>query len=126
MAAAVFVARKEKWRRTALWNRVREFHALTKIPITSPIISLIVGSEEKALQASRLLYLLLCWVLLPGISIPNFLQIWNRYLLKSGFHITAIRPPTVPPNSCRSVINTLLIILGDQHSFFLLCSCLSA
>lgn len=66
MAAAVFVARKENWRRTALWNRVRDFHALTGIPITSPIISLIVGSEEKALRASRLLYHLLCRVLLLG------------------------------------------------------------
>ncbi|KAK1366466.1 8-amino-7-oxononanoate synthase-like [Heracleum sosnowskyi] len=78
-SAAVFVERREKWRRTALWNRVRDFHALTGIPITSPIISLIVGSEEKALKASR-------------------------HLLKSGFHITAIRPPTVPPNSCRNIV----------------------
>ncbi|KAK9291326.1 hypothetical protein L1049_019271 [Liquidambar formosana] len=74
--AAVIVAKKEKWRRSAIWNRVRDFRALTGIPITSPIISLIVGSEEKALQASR-------------------------HLLISGFHVTAIRPPTVPPNSCR-------------------------
>lgn len=25
----------------------------------------------------------------------------NRHVLKSGFHVTAIRPPTVAPNSCR-------------------------
>ncbi|XP_024461671.2 8-amino-7-oxononanoate synthase isoform X2 [Populus trichocarpa] len=74
--AAVIVGKKEGWRRKAIWNRVQEFRALTGIPITSPIISLIVGSEEKALKASR-------------------------HLLKSGFHVTAIRPPTVPPNSCR-------------------------
>ncbi|XP_057952263.1 8-amino-7-oxononanoate synthase isoform X3 [Malania oleifera] len=74
--AAVVVAQKEKWRRRAIWNRVQDFQALTGIPITSPIISLVVGSEEKALKASR-------------------------HLLKSGFHVTAIRPPTVPPNSCR-------------------------
>ncbi|XP_050225801.1 8-amino-7-oxononanoate synthase isoform X2 [Mercurialis annua] len=73
--AAIFVATKEEWRRKAVWSRVQEFQALTGIPITSPIISLIVGSEEKALKASR-------------------------YMLKSGFHVTAIRPPTVPPNSC--------------------------
>lgn len=48
------VARKETWRRKALWNRVEDFRALTGIPITSPIISLIVGSEVKALEASRL------------------------------------------------------------------------
>ncbi|PSR93316.1 8-amino-7-oxononanoate synthase [Actinidia chinensis var. chinensis] len=65
------VAKKETWRRRAIWNLVQGFHALTGIPVTSPIISLVVGSEEKALQAR-----------------------W--YLLKSGFHVTAIRPPTVP------------------------------
>ncbi|XVF49380.1 hypothetical protein PTKIN_Ptkin04bG0006800 [Pterospermum kingtungense] len=74
--AAVVMAKREMWRRRALWDRVQEFRALTGIPISSPIISLIVGSEEKALKASR-------------------------QLLKSGFHVTAIRPPTVPPNSCR-------------------------
>lgn len=53
LAAAVIVAKKEKWRRAAIWNRVQDFRALTGIPIGSPIISLIVGSEERALQASR-------------------------------------------------------------------------
>ncbi|CAK9135134.1 unnamed protein product [Ilex paraguariensis] len=84
--AAVIVANKETWRRKAIWNRVRDFHALTGIPITSPIISLIVGSEEKALQASR-------------------------HLLRCGFHVTAIRPPTVPPNSCR-----LRVTLSAAHT----------
>ncbi|KAL5744243.1 hypothetical protein ACOSQ2_027359 [Xanthoceras sorbifolium] len=84
--AAVIVAKKETWRRRAIWNRVRDFHALTGISISSPIISLIVGSEEKALQASR-------------------------HLLKSGFHVTAIRPPTVPSNSCR-----LRITLSAAHT----------
>ncbi|KAK0598627.1 hypothetical protein LWI29_036462 [Acer saccharum] len=84
--AAVIVAKKETWRRTAIWNRVRDFQALTGIPISSPIISVVVGSEEKALQASR-------------------------HLLKSGFHVTAIRPPTVPSNSCR-----LRITLSAAHT----------
>uniref|UniRef100_A0A5B7BPT3 Aminotransferase class I/classII large domain-containing protein n=1 Tax=Davidia involucrata TaxID=16924 RepID=A0A5B7BPT3_DAVIN len=84
--AAVIVAKKETWRRRAIWNRVQDFRALTGIPIASPIISVIVGSEENALQASR-------------------------YLLKSGFHITAIRPPTVPPNSCR-----LRVTLSAVHT----------
>jgi hypothetical protein len=53
LTAAVIVGKKEGWRRKAIWNRVQEFRALTGIPITSPIISLIVGSEEKALKASR-------------------------------------------------------------------------
>ncbi|PON56392.1 LL-diaminopimelate aminotransferase [Trema orientale] len=76
LAAAVIVARKETWRRRAIWDRVQDFRTLTGIPISSPIISLIIGSEEKALDASQ-------------------------HLLRSGFHVTAIRPPTVPPNSCR-------------------------
>ncbi|XP_040372757.1 8-amino-7-oxononanoate synthase isoform X2 [Rosa chinensis] len=84
--AAVIVARKETWRRKAIWSRVQDFRALTGIPINSPIISLVVGSEEKALKASR-------------------------SLLKSGFHVTAIRPPTVPPNSCR-----LRVTLSATHT----------
>ncbi|KAL2553021.1 biotin F [Forsythia ovata] len=84
--AAVSVAKQERWRRIAIWNRVRDFQALTGIPVTSPIISLVVGSEEKALEASR-------------------------HLLKLGLHITAIRPPTVPPNSCR-----LRITLSAVHT----------
>lgn len=84
--AAVIVAKKETWRRREIWNRVRDFHAMTGVPITSPIISLIVGNEEKALQASR-------------------------FLLESGFHVTAIRPPTVPPNSCR-----LRVTLSAAHT----------
>jgi len=95
---------------------VKDFHLLTGIPATSPIISLIVGTEDKALQASRY------------VSLPHFLShhfwcpmnnqvshesassdtkhlmyFWNRHLLQAGFHVTAIRPPTVPPNSCRLV-----------------------
>ncbi|XP_021286596.1 8-amino-7-oxononanoate synthase-like [Herrania umbratica] len=84
--AAVIVAKREMWRRRALWDRVQDFRALTGVPISSPIISLIVGSEEKALKASR-------------------------QLLKSSFHLTAIRPPTVPPNSCR-----LRIALSAAHT----------
>ncbi|XP_065848406.1 8-amino-7-oxononanoate synthase-like [Euphorbia lathyris] len=84
--AAVIVARKEVWRRRAVWKRVQEFQALTGIPITSHIVSLIIGSEEKALEASR-------------------------YLLKCGFHVIPIGPPTVPPNSCR-----LRVTLCATHS----------
>ncbi|XP_010536547.1 PREDICTED: 8-amino-7-oxononanoate synthase [Tarenaya hassleriana] len=84
--AAIVVARKEKWRRRAGWDRVKEFKALSGVHISSPIISLIVGDENKALQASR-------------------------YLLRSGFHVMAIRPPTVPPNSCR-----LRVTLSAGHT----------
>ncbi|XP_078442656.1 biotin F [Wolffia australiana] len=74
--AAVMVSRKEKWRRKELWRRVTEFSTLTKHQASSPIVSLVVGSEEAALSASR-------------------------YMIKHGFHVIAIRPPTVPANSCR-------------------------
>ncbi|KAF3433173.1 hypothetical protein FNV43_RR24275 [Rhamnella rubrinervis] len=84
--AAVIVARKETWRRRELWNRVQDFRTLTGIPISTHIISLIIGSEDKALEASR-------------------------HLLRSGFHVTAIRPPTVPPNSCR-----LRVTLSAVHT----------
>lgn len=84
--AAVLVAKREMWRRREIWNRVQDFRDLTGIPIQSPIISLIVGSEGKALEASR-------------------------HLLKSGFHVTAIRPPTVPANSCR-----LRVTLSATHT----------
>ncbi|CAE6086530.1 unnamed protein product [Arabidopsis arenosa] len=84
--AAVVVARKERWRRKAIWERVKEFKELSGVDISSPIISLVVGNQEKALKASR-------------------------YLLKSGFHVMAIRPPTVPPNSCR-----LRVTLSAAHT----------
>uniref|UniRef100_A0A2P2J849 Aminotransferase class I/classII large domain-containing protein n=1 Tax=Rhizophora mucronata TaxID=61149 RepID=A0A2P2J849_RHIMU len=84
--AAAVVASKEVWRRREIWNRVREFQTLMGISITSHIISIIIGSEEKALQASR-------------------------HLLRSGFHVTAIRPPTVAPNSCR-----LRVTLSAAHT----------
>ncbi|XP_020573329.1 8-amino-7-oxononanoate synthase isoform X2 [Phalaenopsis equestris] len=85
--AALFVAKEEKWRREAIWHRVHDFCSLTGFLITSPIISIVVGSEESALLASR-------------------------HMLVSGFHITAIRPPTVPPNLCR-----LRITLSAAHTF---------
>ncbi|KAG9150264.1 hypothetical protein Leryth_009834 [Lithospermum erythrorhizon] len=88
--AAITVSKREMWRRKAIWKRVQDFHALTGITVTSPIISLIVGNEEKALQASR-------------------------HLLKSGFHVTAIRPPTVAPNSCR-VYFRLRVVLSAAHT----------
>ncbi|KAL7146565.1 hypothetical protein ABFS83_06G050200 [Erythranthe nasuta] len=84
--AAVNVAKNETWRRSAIWKRVQEFRDLTGFPVESHIISLIVGSENKALQASR-------------------------HLLKLGFHITAIRPPTVPAHSCR-----LRVTLSAAHT----------
>ncbi|RLN18438.1 8-amino-7-oxononanoate synthase [Panicum miliaceum] len=84
--AALYVSRKERWRRSVIWRHVQYFASLTRVDITSPIISIVVGSEEAALRA-------------------------GRHLLRSGFHVTPIRPPTVPPNSCR-----LRITLSASHS----------
>ncbi|KAF8689350.1 hypothetical protein HU200_041889 [Digitaria exilis] len=84
--AALYVSRKERWRRLVVWRHVQYFATLTKVDITSPIISIVVGSEAAALRA-------------------------GRHLLRSGFHVTPIRPPTVPPNSCR-----LRITLSASHS----------
>ncbi|KAJ0042146.1 hypothetical protein Pint_18017 [Pistacia integerrima] len=79
----------ETWHRRAIWNQVQDFHALTGIRISSPIISLIVGSEEKALLASR-------------------------HLLESGFHVTTIRWPTVPSNSCRLRVTLTAVRTTDD------------
>lgn len=84
--AAIAVAKKETWRKTAIWDRVQEFKALTGIPVKSPIIIIIVGSEDKALQISR-------------------------YLLVRGFHTIAIRPPVVPSHLCR-----LRVSLSAAHT----------
>ncbi|XP_052169090.1 8-amino-7-oxononanoate synthase-like [Oryza glaberrima] len=84
--AALYVSREERWRRSVIWRHVQYFASLTKLNITSPIISIVVGSEKAALRA-------------------------GRDMLRSGFHVTPIRPPTVPPNSCR-----LRITLSASHS----------
>uniref|UniRef100_A0A1D1Z7X0 serine C-palmitoyltransferase n=1 Tax=Anthurium amnicola TaxID=1678845 RepID=A0A1D1Z7X0_9ARAE len=84
--AAVTVAKKEAWRRQAVWSKVQEFATLTKFPATSPIISLVVGTEQAALNASK-------------------------HMLECGFHVTAIRPPAVAPNACR-----LRITLTAAHT----------
>ena len=75
-AAAARVAKKEGWRRQVLWNNVQEFASITKHPATSPIVSLVVGTEAAAIRASK-------------------------HMLGRGFHVTAIRPPAVAPDACR-------------------------
>ncbi|TVU10229.1 hypothetical protein EJB05_43743, partial [Eragrostis curvula] len=86
---------RERWRpgsggirspRSVIWDNVQYFASLTKLNITSPIISVVIGSEEEVLKASR-------------------------HLLRSGFLVTPIRPPLVPRNSCR-----LRITLSAAHS----------
>ncbi|XP_062200225.1 8-amino-7-oxononanoate synthase-like isoform X2 [Phragmites australis] len=84
--AAIYVAKKERWRRSVIWEHLQYFASLTKLDITSPIISIVVGSEETVLKA-------------------------HSHLLRSGFLVQPIRPPVVPPNSCR-----LRITLSAAHS----------
>ncbi|XVF77543.1 hypothetical protein PTKIN_Ptkin14bG0053400 [Pterospermum kingtungense] len=75
--ASVVVARKESWRRMEVRKRIQEFQALTGIPITSQILSIIVGSTEKTIKASQA-------------------------LLKSGIYVVPIPgPPVVPLNTGR-------------------------
>ncbi|XVF08487.1 hypothetical protein REPUB_Repub07fG0007300 [Reevesia pubescens] len=74
--ASVVVARKEAWRRMEVRKRMQEFQALTGIPVTSQILSVIVGSMEKLFKASQV-------------------------LLESGFYIVPVGPPAVPPNTAR-------------------------
>lgn len=76
VAAAVMVAKKEVWRRQALERNVQLFSDLTKFPAASPIISLVVGTEQATLLVSK-------------------------RMLDCGFHVTAIRPPAVAANACR-------------------------
>ncbi|KAH9325856.1 hypothetical protein KI387_006034, partial [Taxus chinensis] len=84
--ASLLVAQEEKWRQKAVWQRVKDFSMSTGLDCSSPIIPLVIGDEEKALQASK-------------------------HLLEAGFHVSAIRPPTVPANSCR-----LRITLSAAHT----------
>ena len=53
LAAALPVAHEEKWRQKAVWQRVKEFSIATGLQFLSPIIPLVIGDEEKALQASK-------------------------------------------------------------------------
>ncbi|XBJ20805.1 hypothetical protein VPH35_011569 [Triticum aestivum] len=76
LLAAIHVSKKEGWRRSLVWDHVKYFASLTKLNITSPIIPIIVGTEEAVLKA-------------------------HRHLHRSGFLVIPIRPPVVPANSCR-------------------------
>ncbi|OMO98181.1 Aminotransferase, class I/classII [Corchorus olitorius] len=101
--ASVVVSRKEPWRRMEIRKRMKEFQALTGIPVTSQIVSVIVGSNERTISTS-----------------------WE--LLKAGFYVVPVGPPAVPPNSARlritltaahtsEDIKRLVKILSDHISF---------
>ena len=67
---------QEPERRQNLWERVQQLGDLLGVAVQSPVIPLVVGDEATALAASA-------------------------QLLKKGFHVPAIRPPTVPKNTSR-------------------------
>jgi hypothetical protein len=77
---------QEGWRRQHLEKLVARLGTALAIPAHSPVIPLVVGSEQAAVALS------------------------NR-LLSQGFHVPAIRPPTVPAGTCR-----LRVSLSAAHS----------
>ncbi|HAI14756.1 MAG TPA: 8-amino-7-oxononanoate synthase [Phycisphaerales bacterium] len=95
--AAIKVIKLEPWRRqrvTAMSKQVRDAvkelgYALPECDVPTPIIPLITGSAEAAVQLSE-------------------------HLNKHGIHAPAIRPPTVAPNSSRVRIS-LRCDLTDEH-----------
>jgi 8-amino-7-oxononanoate synthase len=89
---ALELVRAEPWRRTHLHDLIGRFRTgaatlgLSLLPSATPIQPLVLGTERRAVEASR-------------------------HLLDAGFFVPAIRPPTVPPGSSR-----LRITLSAAHS----------
>ncbi|MEW5298964.1 MAG: hypothetical protein WDW38_004877 [Sanguina aurantia] len=75
-SAALHVSQRESWRRRHVWALTTELSARLRVPALSPVIPLVIGSEEATLQLSS-------------------------RLLAAGLHVPAIRPPTVPAGTCR-------------------------
>ena len=86
--AALRISERESWRRDAVMTHARRLHSALNLPglAASPIIPVILGSEEKALAASRALE-------------------------QRGLLVSAIRPPTVPAGTAR-----LRVTLSAAHS----------
>ncbi|GJP52762.1 hypothetical protein CLOM_g11846 [Closterium sp. NIES-68] len=84
--ASLAVAAEEQWRQREVWRRVQQLGEGLGTAFTSPICPIVLGSADLALQASR-------------------------HLLLSGFHVPAIRPPTVAPGSSR-----LRVALSASHT----------
>lgn len=80
------LACRESWRRSHLWSLVRHLGDSLGVPALSPVVPLVVGSEAEALRLGAL-------------------------MLSKGFHVPAIRPPTVPPGTCR-----LRVSLSAAHT----------
>ena len=85
-SAALAAAAADPSIHTRLWANVTLFGRLTGLRAVSPIVPIPVGDEGAALAASA-------------------------QLLRRGFHVPAIRPPTVPPGTAR-----LRVALSAAHS----------
>jgi 8-amino-7-oxononanoate synthase len=84
--AAIRVARDEPDIRRRLWERIAQLGDRLGRELTSPIVPIVLGDEARALAASD-------------------------HLLDEGFHVIAIRPPTVPPGTSR-----LRVALSAAHA----------
>jgi 8-amino-7-oxononanoate synthase len=88
---------QEPERRQNLWERVQQLGDLLGVAVQSPVIPLVVGDEATALAASA-------------------------QLLKKGFHVPAIRPPTVPKNTSRSTFKRACDTMATQITVHLIYS----
>lgn len=77
---------QEPWRREHVWQLARRLGSELGVPVSSPIVPLVIGPEREAVDASM-------------------------QLLRAGFHVPAIRPPTVPPGTSR-----LRVSLSAAHT----------
>lgn len=84
--AALRVGMEEEWRREHVWSLVRRVGEGLGCTASSPIVPVVVGAEQDALAISG-------------------------QLLRAGFHVPAIRPPTVPRGTSR-----LRISLSAAHT----------
>ena len=83
--AAIDVSISEPEHRENLWKRVAQIGELLSQTVHGPIIPIHVGTEQAALMLAQ-------------------------SLLEGGFHVPAVRPPTVPDGQCR-----LRIALSAAH-----------
>lgn len=82
---AIRIGREDRSLRERLWERVDRLGERLGRKLESPIVPVILGGEEAALEA-------------------------DRTLLEHGYHVVAIRPPTVPPGTAR-----LRVTLSAAH-----------